>query len=187
LPLLGDFQTQNARVAIVALEQLSAKGFTISPLSVRKGFRELGRLTGIRGRFESLQADPTIILDVAHNPDGISAVVAELQKHRYRRFLLVFGVMKDKNYETMIRVLSTLNPIVFAVRPETDRALLPEAIAGSFQGRNCEAQAYHPLADGVRSAMRTQGKNDLLLVCGSHYVAGEALPVIEKELRRKSS
>ncbi len=187
LPLLGDFQVHNARVAIVALEQLSAKGFTISPLSIRKGFRELRRLTGIRGRFESLHSDPTIILDVGHNPDGISAVVAELQRHRYRRLLLVFGVMKDKNYETMIRFLSALNPVVFAVRPQTDRALLPEAIAESFQGRNCVAQAYHPLADGVRSAMRVQRKNDLLLVCGSHYVAGEALPVIEKELRRKSS
>jgi dihydrofolate synthase/folylpolyglutamate synthase len=187
LPLLGDFQAHNARVAIVALEQLSAKGFTISPLSIRKGFRELRRLTGIRGRFESLHSDPMIILDVGHNPDGISAVVAELQRHRYRRLLLVFGVMKDKNYETMIRFLSTLNPVVFAVRPETDRALLPEAIAETFQRRNCVAQAYHPLANGVRLAMRIQGKNDLLLVCGSHYVAGEALPVIEKELRRKSS
>ncbi len=187
LPLIGDFQAHNACVAIVALEQLSAKGFTISPISIRKGFRDLRRLTGIRGRFESLQSDPTIILDVGHNPDGISAVVAELQRHRYRRLLLVFGVMKDKNYETMIRFLSTLNPVVFAVRPETDRALLPEAIAESFQGRNCVAQAYHPLGDGVRAAMRIQRKNDLLLVCGSHYVAGEALPIIEKELRRKSS
>jgi dihydrofolate synthase/folylpolyglutamate synthase len=187
LPLLGDFQAHNACVAIVALEQLSAKGFTISPLSIRKGFREIRRLTGIRGRFESLQSDPTIILDVGHNPDGISAVVAELQRHRYRRLLLVFGVMKDKNYETMIRLLSALHPLVFAVRPDTDRALLPEAIAESFQGRNCVAQAYHPLANGVRLAMRIQGKNDLLLVCGSHYLAGEALPVIEKELRRKSS
>jgi dihydrofolate synthase/folylpolyglutamate synthase len=187
LPLLGDFQTQNARVAIVALEQLSAKGFVISPSSIRKGFRDLRRLTGIRGRFESLHSDPKIILDVGHNPDGISAVVAELQRHRYRRLLLVFGVMKDKNYETMIRFLSVLNPVVFAVRPDTDRALPPEAIAESFQGRHCVAQACHPLADGVRLAMRIQGKNDLLLVCGSHYVAGEALPVIEKELRRKSS
>lgn len=187
LPLLGDFQTHNARVAIVALEQLSTKGFMISPLSIRRGFRNLRRLTGIRGRFESLHSDPAIILDVGHNPDGISAVVTELQKHRYRRLLLVFGVMKDKNYETMIRLLSVLDPVVFAVRSETDRALPPEAIAESFQSRNCMAQAYHPLADGVRLAMRTQGKNDLLIVCGSHYVAGEALPVIEKELRRKSS
>jgi dihydrofolate synthase / folylpolyglutamate synthase len=98
LPLLGDFQAHNACVAIVALEQLSAKGFTISPLSIRKGFRDIRRLTGIRGRFESLQSDPKIILDVGHNPDGISAVVAELQRHRYRKLLLVFGVMKDKNY-----------------------------------------------------------------------------------------
>jgi len=187
LPLLGDFQTHNACVAIVALEQLSAKGFTISPSSIRKGFREIRRLTGIRGRFEYLSSDPTIILDVGHNPDGIAAVVAELRRLRYRRLLLVFGVMKDKKYETMIRFLSTLNPVVFAVRPETDRALLPEAIAKLFQRNNCVVQAYHPLADGVRSAMRLQGKNDLLLVCGSHYVAGEELPVIEKELRRKSS
>ncbi len=187
LPLLGDFQTQNARVAIVALEQLSSKGFAISPASLRNGFRKIRLLTGIRGRFESLHSNPTIILDVGHNPDGISAVVAELQRHRYRRLLLVFGVMKDKNYELMIRFLSTLNPVVFAVRPGMDRALLPESIAELFQRRNCAAQAYHPLADGVRLAMRIQEKNDLLLVCGSHYVAGEALPVIEKELRRKSS
>ena len=187
LAVRGEFQVQNARLAIAALEQLSGKGFTISPASIRKGFRELRRLTGIRGRFESLHLNPTIILDVGHNPDGISALVGELRRHRFSRLLLVFGVMKDKNYELMIRYLSELKPVVFAVQPQIDRALFPEIIAESFQRKNCLAQAYHPLAYGVRLAMQRQEKNDLLLVCGSHYVAGEALPVIEKELHRKSS
>ena len=187
MPLLGEFQAQNARVAIVALEQLALKGFIIPPSAFQKGIRDLNRLTGIRGRFEYIHSDPGIIIDVGHNPEAIAVVVKELKRHRYKRLMLVFGVMKDKNYKVMIGSLSSLKPLVFAVRPALDRALFPEKIAAAFRRRKCSARVYDSLEDGVRSAMQVQRKNDLLLVCGSHYVVGEALPVIEEELRRKSS
>jgi dihydrofolate synthase/folylpolyglutamate synthase len=187
MPLVGDFQARNASIALVALEQLQAEGFAISRRAITQGFQKLRRLSGIRGRFEILQSRPTIVLDVGHNPDGISAIVDALRSFRYKRLLLVFGVMKDKEYGTMIRILSALHPVVFAVHADLERALSAHVISESFRKRNCVARTYRATADGVRAGLRTQRRDDLLLICGSHYVAGEALPVLHEKLHRKSS
>jgi dihydrofolate synthase/folylpolyglutamate synthase len=187
IPLVGNFQARNASIALVALEQLQTKGIKIPRRAITQGFQKLQRLSGIRGRFEILQSRPTIVLDVGHNPDGISATVDALRSFRYKRLLLVFGVMKDKDYETMIRIFSTLHPVVFAVHADLERALSADVISKSFRTMNCVARSFRTTAGGVQAGLRTQRGDDLLLICGSHYVAGEALPVLHEKLRRKSS
>lgn len=183
IPLLGDCQIRNAQVVITALEQLQSKGFAIPKESFYRGFENLQRLTGIRGRFEILQAQPLVILDVGHNPDGIAATVSALKSFRYRRLLLIFGVMKDKDYGKMIRTLASLKPVVFAVQPEMERALPSEVIAKKFQEEKCAAAAYGHVSEAVRNALHFQEKNDMLLICGSHYVAGEALQFLDRKPR----
>lgn len=187
IPLIGENQIRNAEVAITALEYLQTKGVAITAHAVRQGFTHLQRLTGIRGRFETLRRHPLVILDVGHNPEAISAIAASLRALSYRRLILVFGVMKDKDYKSMVRILSSLNPIVYAVQPAMERALPAATITDVFRRMNCIAYAPGVVSDGIREALRTQKENDLLLICGSHYVAGEALQAIQAMHLRKSS
>ncbi len=187
IPLLGKYQLRNSAVAITALELLQTKGFSATVPAIRHGFEHVRRLTGIRGRFEVLQHHPLIILDVGHNPEAVSATVDSLHGIDYRKLILVFGVMKDKDYRSMIRILATLQPTVFAVQPAMQRALSAAIIADIFRKSNCDATSSAGVIEGVREAMRTQKKNDLLLICGSHYVAGEALQIFLKVHHRKSS
>ncbi len=187
IPLLGDFQSRNAVVAIVAIQALRSRGFAVPERAVRRGFAQLRRLTGIRGRFEIIRRRPLVVLDVGHNPDAVSAIVELLRSFDYRKLILVFGVMKDKDYVLMIRTLASLRPTVFAVEPEMERALPSSIIAKVFRERGCRAFTSASIGDGVRAALRTQGKDDLLLICGSHYVAGEVLRVFRNSKLRKSS
>jgi folylpolyglutamate synthase/dihydropteroate synthase len=87
----------------------------------------------------------------------------------------------------MIRIFAALKPAVFAVQPGTERALSAAIIADIFRKLNCHAHSCGGVAEGIGDALRTQKKNDLLLVCGSHYVVGEALGVFHSRAYRKSS
>lgn len=187
VPLLGDHQLQNACTALVTLEQLQSKGYDVPQPCIRSGFRAVLQLTGIRGRFEILRSRPKVVLDVAHNPDGVAAVVHALGGIRYGQVHLVFGVMRDKDYRQMIRTLSGLQPIVYAVCPSLERALPAATIAKVFERMQCRARSYRSVSRGVRAALHAQRAGDLVLVCGSHYVAGEALPVVEEAIPRNSS
>ncbi len=184
-PLAGDHQIRNAKLAIAVLEYLKTRGVKVPVSAIRDGFRHLRRLTGIRGRFEIIRQSPTIVIDVGHNRDGIAAVVQTLGKFRYRKLILLFGVMADKEYVSMIGLLSTLRPVVFAVQPSTERALASDLIASLFRRKKCSAHSYQNLDDAIRAALKVQRRDDLLLVSGSHYVAGEAMQVLRSELLGK--
>ena len=187
IPLAGDYQIKNSKAAIAAIECLQSRGFIVPDRAIKNGFEQIARLTGIRGRFETLQSRPLIILDVGHNPDAVLETASAVHRIDYGKLILVFGVMKDKDYRSMIRTFAALRPIVFAVQPEMERALSAATIAGIFRELNCRVQVCGNVAEGVREAMRTQTKKDLLLICGSHYVAGEALQAFGTFRRRKSS
>lgn len=185
IPLLGRHQVRNAAVALEAIDELRSRGVEIPQGAIRRGMRKLKFLTGLSGRFEVLRKSPLVILDVGHNPDGIRTVVETLRNYRRKRIVLVFGVMRDKAYPSMIRLLSALNPEVFAVTPASERALPAEVISRLFVLRGCRARVCPSVADGIRAAVETEGTEDLLLVCGSHYLAGEALPALRSELGLK--
>jgi dihydrofolate synthase/folylpolyglutamate synthase len=187
LPLLGNHQVRNAVLAITTLEQLQAKGIDIPSSAFRNGFSRLREVTGINGRFEVLQKDPLVILDVGHNPNGISATIETLRNYPRKKLVLLFGVMKDKDYRTMIRLLSTLRPFVFAVQPALERALSAETIVRLFRKLKCSARSCGSVSEAMRDALRAQKRDDVLLICGSHYVAGEALESFRKQVRPKKS
>ena len=187
LPLAGEFQLQNAAVALTVLEQLAASGISIQRGAIKKGFSNIHSLTGIRGRFETLRSRPRIILDVGHNVDGISATVATIKRLNFRKLSIVFGVMKDKDVRGMVRALSVLKPRAFAFRPLMERAMPPDKIVKLFHEMRCAARAFPDATSALGNALRSLRSDDVLLICGSHYVAGEVLRVMEGELVPKSS
>ncbi len=187
IPLFGENQIRNAEIAITALEYLQTKGIAIAASAFRQGFAHVHRLTGIRGRFEILKRRPMVILNVGHNPEAVLVTAASLRNIHYKKLILVFGVMKDKDYKSMIRILSSFKPAVYAVQPKMERALPAAIIADIFRSMNCTVREPGDIAEAIREALRTQKEDDLLLICGSHYVAGEALQLLPKILHRKSS
>lgn len=186
LPLLGDHQRHNVQTAVTVLEQLERHGFRISGENIQNGLSGISQLTGIHGRLEILAESPLTILDVAHNPDGIRKTVAVVQALKFENLHLVFGVMKDKEYRAMIRLLSLLRPIVYAVQPKMERALEVKEIVHIFSGCRCTALAYNSVHDGLNAAIEHSKKEDMVLITGSHYVAGDVLNAWRKKWRKSS-
>ena len=185
--LLGRHQIENAKTALVALRELgerSAAFDRISRSAVREGLRTVTRNAGIRGRFEVISRRPLVILDVGHNHAAFQALKTVLGDFHLRKLIVVFGVMKDKDWRAMIRTLRPFVRTVVAVEAATDRALPSAEIVEECLNEKIDVKEGRDVMDGVRIALDEAKWSDTILVAGSHYVVGEAIQALEREKAR---
>lgn len=176
ISLAGRFQIRNAALAIATIEQVnkSAK-FQLSERSMRSGLSKIQELAGLTGRLDLIQQKPPVILDVAHNADGVTQLVAALRHLGIENLIIVFGVMKDKDHVAMVRSLEPIAVEVIAVAAQTERSRSASDVAALFTKRDLRVSAALSVSEGVRLAIQRGSQRMPILVTGSHYVVGEAL------------
>lgn len=175
LQLQGSYQSDNARCAIAAVT-LTANRFLIGDAAVKNGLERTTEFTGLRARCEMIQQSPAIILDVAHNPDGIRALIGQLKTMPIRKLIVVFGVMKDKDYSSMLMAFKSLNPIIICTQPLADRALPVQKLIADCEMLNFHTVSAASVREAVIGAKTLAGKTGTIVITGSHYVVGEAIP-----------
>ena len=182
VPLAGEHQGMNVRLAVMAAEELKQRcGFTlISRRSILSGLVDLRRNTGLRGRLELLS--PSVILDVAHNPDGAGRLTCALTKLLARKAVIVFGAMKDKDVPAMAGYFRELADLVIAVAPGTGRALDSRSVAEVFRAEGIPAIDGRTVPRGVSLGLREREPGEPLVITGSHYVVGEAISFIGEKV-----
>ncbi|PIU45374.1 MAG: bifunctional folylpolyglutamate synthase/dihydrofolate synthase [Ignavibacteriales bacterium CG07_land_8_20_14_0_80_59_12] len=188
--LRGGFQRGNTALAVRAVELLDGRAtpagtrLKFSRAAVYRGVREAALLTGLRGRFEHhrLANGAGVIIDVAHNPDAIHTLIASLDELGFppKKRLLVFGVMKDKDYGSMIPLFAHSFGSLVAVAAKTERSLPASVVAELAREWGVESEEAASVAAGTRNATADLPPDGLLVVTGSHYVVGEAIPVLER-------
>lgn len=168
--LHGRFQTVNMASAVTAARLLDSAGFPVDDGALRSG------VAAARwpGRMELFPGPPRIMLDGAHNPAGAAALADSLADVRYRRLLLVVGVMADKAWQELLGPLLPLAATVIAVEPSLERALPAETLAGFIRQAGVEAVIGGDVGRGLGLACDMAGYDDLVLVCGSLFTVGEA-------------
>jgi dihydrofolate synthase/folylpolyglutamate synthase len=170
-PLKGRHQISNAALAIGAIESMRMKGFDIDGGTIARGIRH----TRWEGRLEILQNEPLILVDGAHNPAGISALCGALKlEFEYERLILIFGVLNDKDYGSMLRRIVPLADHLIITRPQTDRAAPPgkiETVASRYTRQKTEI--VENSLDAVKRALSLADLNDLICITGSLYLVGE--------------
>ncbi len=167
LAMSGEHQRQNAKTAIQTAKALAAKGFIFTEEDIAGG---LAAVT-LPCRQERLQE--RILLDGAHNPQGVAALVAEIRRiWGETPVVLLTGMLADKNVEGCVKLLSPLAVKVFCCTPvHPDRALPAAALAAVYG----EAEVIPDIGEAVAAAKRYADSHNLpLVVAGSFYVAGEA-------------
>lgn len=175
IPLLGRCQQENAATAIAVLEVLAEKDFEITPDSIIEG---LGKVSW-PARFQVIGSQPTVILDGAHNPASVTELVDSLKKHfpssEQGRAILVFGISADKDMEGIGTLLAPLFNEAIAVRSHHPRAADAPPLAGWFTEHGIKARVAATVGEAMSQAFRVVGKEDIICVTGSLFVAGEAL------------
>jgi folylpolyglutamate synthase/dihydropteroate synthase len=107
-------------------------------------------------------------------------LAGELKKQKVKNLVAVFGVMKDKDYSSMLRELSSSARTIIAVAPVQKRALPAGELYQAGKRAGISMLKGGSVASGIRKAVRMK-KPKAVLVTGSHYVVGEALMAIQSE------
>lgn len=171
--LNGDHQLSNAALALCAVDVISGLGYDVPEDRMRAALSSVVW----QGRLEMVREKPLVILDGAHNASGVRALRRFLRTHyRDRRKVLVFGVMRDKQYRRMLESMSDCIDLAILTQPRTDRAL--DAAAMKTVTRNSVVTT--DTRSALEQARRFAGDKDLILVTGSFYTIGEAKQAINE-------
>ncbi len=183
LKLLGEHQIENGALALMAVDALKEAGWSISEKAVRQGLESVIW----KARLQILQRNPTLLLDSAHNPLGIESLVRALTSiFKYNRLILVFGVLKDKAYQTMAEKIVPLADRIFLTKPMSDRVLDPEILSRLSVFANKSTEVIPDILSAWEKAVAMARKNDLVCGCGSIFFVGEVLRVWEKKKKSQS-
>lgn len=171
IPFAAIYQPENAALVLEACDALREGGIPLSEEAIRHG------LSAVRwpGRFEYLSHGPDVVFDGSHNPEGIAAAHASIKRLYSGRFLLLTGVMRDKDYTAMIDTLAPDTARVFCVRPDNPRALPAAELAAAWCAAGAEATAYETVDSAMAAALATARSEGLpLFILGSLYLYREA-------------
>ncbi len=132
----------------------------------------------VPGRLEQLRvpgAPAPVVLDVAHNPDGMSALVtALLEGFIFDRMTFVVGILADKDYSGMFIEMSRIPCSVVATQPRNVRAVPVERLTAEAEALGITYDAVAEVREAVDAALVAAGRGEIICVTGSHYVVGEA-------------
>ena len=170
LPLLGLHQQKNAAVVLTAVDVLRQRGWALPEEAVRRGLAG----TVWPGRFELLQTQPPVFVDGGHNPQCMQALAQNLRDYLPGRSITALtGVMADKQYDEMYRIIAPLIDRFVAVTPDNPRALPAAQLAAQLRAYGKPVTVCGSVAEGVRAALDRTPDDGALVAFGSLYMAGD--------------
>jgi len=172
LDLPGIYQTKNLITVLEVCSQLQQKGWTIEEEHIKNGLQQTKKMTGLHGRWEVIHQHPLIVLDVAHNIDGIKMLMEQVEVTDHDHLHIVLGIVKDKEPEKILALLPKLANYYFT-QTNIPRALNAETLKEKAMNFDLDGEIYPDVNAAIRVAKAKALKDDLILICGSIFLVGE--------------
>lgn len=170
LRLLGTYQCHNAAAALDTVDALRRRGWDIPEAAVRRGLKTVTW----PGRFEVLRTKPLVLADGAHNPSGVAELARCLEQYLPgRKCLFLTGVMADKDYASMMRIIVPYAASFITVTPPSERALSAQALKAQIgQCFSGPIYAVDSVEAGLELALASLEREQPLCIFGSLYQLG---------------
>ncbi|CAM2077008.1 bifunctional folylpolyglutamate synthase/dihydrofolate synthase [Clostridium cuniculi] len=180
LPLLGEHQILNLSVAMKVIEVLNnRKIVNITTESIIKSIKNVTW----KGRLEVLSNNPYVVIDGAHNIQGIKTLSRNIKKYfKYENLHLILGILADKDVEEMIKIITPIAKQVYAVTPNSIRAELADDLKNEIVKYNANCRAFDEYEEAYLEALKNAKENDIILASGSLYMIGDMRKIINKLL-----
>jgi dihydrofolate synthase/folylpolyglutamate synthase len=169
IPLVGRHQVLNAGLALAVCHKL--RGIKPNSSAFQKG------LESVRweGRMEVISRNPTLVLDGAHNPDGVRSLTATLREYfSFDRCLLVVGMMEDKSIDEMLDLFSQIGDQFILVKPNQKRVQDPEDLANRLSVFRKPIDIIPDISYALERAKKSSNPSDLICITGSIFTVSEA-------------
>lgn len=177
VPLLGEHQALNCGLALALLDQLKAQGMAIDD---RLAIEGLARVY-LPGRMELIHQDPRVLVDGAHNAASMRALMRAIGQHiPYDSMVMVFGCAADKDIPGMMAEIATgADKVIFTQAMNNPRAAKAKDLADFYEEKTGRVgQIAENLRDALRVAYSAVSREDLITVCGSFCLVGEAKAIL---------
>lgn len=168
-PLIGDYQIENLKNAIAAIEilfpEVNLENIVASGIAKMK--------FPLRGRFQIIKNQPLIILDTAHNSDAIRNFLENLNSLVTSQKLAIFGIMKDKHIDDVIDIIGNSFDRIYLCQAKIERSLDVEILSQKFS--NFNVQKYNTVIEAIEKALSEASAESIVTIFGSNFIVGEAI------------
>lgn len=172
LDLPGIYQSKNLLTVLETCSALKDLNYDIDDDEIRTGLQKTKKLTGLHGRWEIIQEHPAIVMDVAHNEDGIKQIIQQLELTSYHELHIIIGLVKDKEVEKVLSLLPRSAHYYFT-QAQIPRALAADVLQSKASSQNLIGESYPDVNTAIKEARAKAHHDDLILVCGSVFLVGE--------------
>ncbi len=175
LSLLGKHQLLNCSTAIHCIEELISLGVNVSKKNIISALKNIEW----KGRLEVLESDPLVVIDGAHNRDGIKKLSESIGTYfKYKNIVLILGILADKEVEKMVEVISKKAEKIITVTPHSNRAELSKDLETVVKKYNPNCESMDDYKEAFLKGKQYCHKDDLLLISGSLYMIGDMRKII---------
>jgi dihydrofolate synthase / folylpolyglutamate synthase len=173
--LLGDYQVHNIKTVMQTFRVLQTqKEFVVFEQNLREGLIQVLKNTGLQGRWQQLAENPLVICDTAHNKHGLEIVLKQIQKQKFEQLHFVFGVVNDKDLESILDLFPK-NATYYFCKPNIPRGLDAQLLQEKSQSYGLMGNAYSSVTEAYLEAKRNAKETDFVFVGGSTFVVAEIL------------
>lgn len=171
----GDYQEKNMNTILTAIKVLKTK-INIPDSSVHNGLSNVCRLTGLRGRWETLRKNPKVVCDTGHNVGGWQYLSKQIKSQPCKTLRIVFGMVDDKDINTVMQMLPK-KAVYYWAQASSKRAFPSDKVAElgkkySLQGVDCGS-----VANAYAKALAESEPQDFIFVGGSSYIVADLLSI----------
>lgn len=174
LDLQGNYQIKNLMGVLNTIENLKQKGFLIEDDMVYEALKQVQKITGLQGRWHTIQEKPLVIADTGHNEDGIKEVLENLKRYNYKTLHFVLGVVNDKDVSKILKLLPKEATYYFC-KATIPRALDERELAIQAKKAGLEGKTYETVTEALDKAKKQAKSNDLIFVGGSTFTVADIL------------
>ena len=180
IPLLGDYQMENACLALAAIEALQQQGVSITSTAIANG------LSGVKwpARLQILNRCPLLIIDGAHNVYSINRLIESIRKYfSYRKVYVIFGASRDKDIEGMAKELYGFADNIILTSSIHPRAASADYLEQIFAASGIKVAKQQTACASLAVALAATGKDDLILATGSLFLAADIQKAYKKSTK----
>ncbi len=172
--LCGNYQLKNIATALTAIYQLNELNNYVSESDIVTGFEKVTEITGLQGRWQTLQEIPRVVADTGHNVGGFEYIVEQLKAQSYKTLRIVIGMVNDKDISAVLALLPA-DAVYYFTQAAIIRALPADKLKEQALGYHLLGEAFPTVQQAVTTALEESGEEDFVFIGGSNFIVGEAL------------
>lgn len=182
LALLGKHQLLNCATAIFTIEELVKIQNMNNTEGSSNNYAQINKkhiLDGLKdvkwpGRMEVMNEKPLVVIDGAHNIDGVTKLRESVETYfKYKDLVLILGILGDKEVEKMVKTIVPLAKKVIIAAPHSERAENPVVLKHIVEKYNNSCEIIEDYEEAYKTGLKLCEANDMLLICGSLYMIGD--------------